>query len=771
MSRHPDEHVGTSGRFALLAFLLAAVTGWAIYDELVVRRPWKEVQATFNRLAAEREMPPTELGIRQVTNHELAIADRCPTCHVGIERPALDDSDVPQPFRAHPGLDDGLLVAHPPSVMGCTVCHGGQGMQTKGVAGAVFDHGRDDPFWETPLLRGATVESSCFGCHSVGQVETFAPTFAEGRRLYEDLGCQACHESRLVAPSGPTVGPALDLVRLKHSPEALVRWIRAPEEIRPHTRMPNSWPEPRSPQGAPLPDDHPDEVAWRQARETEPRAIAAFLFSLTRTASVPEVEGADLEGDARRGEELYRALGCPACHEEMGGRIFGPELAAFGATASDRWLHAWLDDPRAVWAAATMPDFRLSERERIDLVAHLRSIGEHDPPAAVDGHADRMERPPWPPDPDLIERGEALVRELGCHGCHEIPGFAAAGQAGPTLLDYGVSTPDQLDWGEATPPSKESPLPAWTRIKVSDPRRFRRAGVSLVMPKYRLTEAETEALTVFVLADRPRQPAAFHAPEPVRQRSIARGEHLIGRLGCRTCHEIGRTEERHLDDDGTLLWVDDHPRGGDVRKLYEDRHFAPPTLTYGGLKLQYRWWFEYMRAPYTVRRWLPGRMPTYDLTSEQSETLIAYFAAVDAQAYPFRDLTPPPLSAADREDAMWLFTDMKCLKCHGRDPSDTDPGDSAEAAPDLAEASVRLTPAWVRRWLLGPQRLEPGTRMPTFFPLYDDDDPTSYTTPYPDRLGGDVFRQVDALVALTLAYGTDERLAQELQKRLQGVQR
>jgi hypothetical protein len=52
--------------------------------------------------------------------------------------------------------------------------------------------------------------------------------------------------------------------------------------------------------------------------------------------------------------------------------------------------------------------------------------------------------------------------------------------------------------------------------------------------------------------------------------------------------------------------------------------------------------------------------------------------------------------------------------------------------------------------------------MPTLFPRFDDDIPDSHTTPYPERLGGDVHRQIEALVALTLRFGKDTELAQKI---------
>ncbi len=46
--------------------------------------------------------------------------------------------------------------------------------------------------------------------------------------------------------------------------------------------------------------------------------------------------------------------------------------------------------------------------------------------------------------------------------------------------------------------------------------------------------------------------------------------------------------------------------------------------------------------------------------------------------------------------------------------------------------------------------MQPGTKMPTYFPLADDDDPTSHATPFTKILGGSVKAQIEALIQLNM---------------------
>ena len=95
-----------------------------------------------------------------------------------------------------------------------------------------------------------------------------------------------------------------------------------------------------------------------------------------------------------------------------------------------------------------------------------------------------------------------------------------------------------------------------------------------------------------------------------------------------------------------------------------------------------------------------------------------------------------------------LFEKSKCESCHptsnvlppGKDPTDL--------APNLMLAGERLRPDWVLLWLKDPQKVFPGTKMPTFFPGYPD-------TPYKD-VPGDAPAQIQAIrdhLFLTVAGG------------------
>jgi cytochrome c2 len=68
-----------------------------------------------------------------------------------------------------------------------------------------------------------------------------------GRLLLRQFGCGTCHRIKGVADAQGTAGPPLDGItrrvylagRLPNSPEAMMRWIRAPKTIDLQTAMPD----------------------------------------------------------------------------------------------------------------------------------------------------------------------------------------------------------------------------------------------------------------------------------------------------------------------------------------------------------------------------------------------------------------------------------------------------------------------------------------------------------------------------------------------------
>jgi mono/diheme cytochrome c family protein len=137
-------------------------------------------------------------------------------------------------------------------------------------------------------------------------------------------------------------------------------------------------------------------------------------------------------------------------------------------------------------------------------------------------------------------------------------------------------------------------------------------------------------------------------------------------------------------------------------------------------------------------------MPTFPFTEEEVNAVTRYFAALDRVPYPYEPR--PALEPAMVATGKALFERWQCVRCHvvaGKLPNQ----EPANMAPDLAKVPSRLRAEWLSQWLADPGRIQSGTRMPANFPA----DPAENA--YPEILGGDQKKQIEAVRAYLLALG------------------
>ncbi|MHB8873003.1 MAG: c-type cytochrome [Myxococcaceae bacterium] len=688
-------------------------------------------------------------------------------------RPVL--FEAPAFAQTHPRRRELLGTSHPPDRFGCTVCHEGQGAQTKGVGGAPFRHGWDDASWERPLLdlvsrkkfrpagfgppepevgvpgewvekQGHFVQSACAKCHTDEIAIPFADTYGRGRRLVTELGCSACHPVDGLE-GFPRIGPSLAALKQKTTPDFLARWVAFPRGVRPRTKMPNFWPEALDVRHG-LREGSPQ--ATRRADEV--RDIVSFLWKRSAQAQLPEPP----KGDAERGRVLSNAAGCRACHSfspveklctpeqvkagksrgtaaapgecevarSLSGssaRDLAPNLSAEGFAANPRWLFAYLKNPQALWKEARMPSFRLSDQEAADLTAYLTTLKDGEAPAAQPFFADEAA----PEFSQAAERGGKLITRYGCAGCHQLPGHEADAKVGTDFNGYGRKPSDLFDFGTTMPNPRERNWYSFVDLKLRAPHAFRYERVDTRMPQYDLDDGEVDALMNYLKSRTgDRVPPSYGLARNERITSQAKGEQVIDQYACRNCHLIG----------GTGGALRDSFRVEDLAKL------APPTLQSQGWRTQPDWLFEFLKDPsLSMRPWLTVRMPTFPLSDAQDTALVRGFAAADDVPYPYVTAEVKPLKGEQLVEASALFQKLKCMTCHpvGKPAPEAD---RAALAPNFLLAPKRLRPDWVVAFIKTPQSLQEGTRMPAFFNTDDFE-----AVMYPQYFGGSQQKQIEVL--------------------------
>jgi mono/diheme cytochrome c family protein len=553
-----------------------------------------------------------------------------------------------QPFRPHPAMPHNLTE------FGCVLCHRGQGAAT-----TVEEAHSSTKSWEDPILPARYLEASCGQCHL--ERLTGTPLLNQGRETLAAYGCVRCHVVKTpegVRMTGTDDPPSLEHIAEKTSREWIAAWLKNPQAYAGSATMPNFQ----------LPDE-------------DIRDISAFLMAQSTPNPAGNREPPPVPDDAaaqQQGASLYGESFCASCHATQNaagtlvGGTLGPELTRVGSKVKTAWLAAWLRNPGAYDPDTKMPHYRLDEKQIGLLLAFLGNKTDAD--FVGNRHFD-------PATPDQIEHGKRLVNERGCASCHEINGVPRPDNFAPELTEVGSRPLAKILFAPGVPRT----LPDYIAAKIRQPRSF---GNALKMPQYTLAPQQVDALVTALLAQTERaqtMPAALRiaSRHSSDYRAAGKAGQLIEDMRCFSCHTI-------------------NGRGGDMA----------PELTWEGTAVTRSWLVNFLKNPNTLRPALIRRMPRFNVTDAEANTLADYIMAVYQTPEFDRDsLDPTRFTAADTEHGRALFYGKyACQSCHIVDPDK----DKGYVGPTLTQVGARLTAAWIFHWLKNAEKLRPGTLEPVW---------------------------------------------------------
>lgn len=534
-----------------------------------------------------------------------------------------------------------------------------------------------------------------------------------GKELFETRGCLGCHsigddDSKI----GGTFAANLQKVGEKANFDYIVRWIHNPRErwapycpkekrdLTPedyakhnlpfvfdtelHSRCPND--------GAELQVQNMTVMPNFRLSETDARDIASYLFSLS---SPPQYDAASFMDSVElrdKGHTLIKQYGCAGCHEIRGfedEQRIGKELTVEGATPIERL------------------DFALLTKKAEEGIDPLKL------------HSSKSDPPPVPTG-----------------GEEEKPWYNHKG-----FFEHKITEPSIYDQGKEKDPKDR-----------------------LRMPRPYLTPEWRNALTTFLLGSVGSEgsnvpQSLFYSPQDTRRQDIQNGWWVIKKYNCMGCHQV-QVGQRSVVQDLPFYQT---PEGKDL---------LPPRLTSEGARVDPSWLLRFLHDPSLsgektaaenaaisnaeqatkgtnaspastpgasagrmpaspgeaspagghlkaqpgldrngVRPYLKFRMPTFNFSPNELQTLVRFFMAMSGQQEPYIKEPLLPLSEQEKLVARQMFTSgTPCLKCH----ITGEPTHDAKAiAPNFLLASERLKPEWTFRWLLDPSQISPGTAMPT----------------------------------------------------------
>ena len=244
------------------------------------------------------------------------------------------------------------------------------------------------------------------------------------------------------------------------------------------------------------------------------------------------------------------------------------------------------------------------------------------------------------------------------------------------------------------------------------------------MPNFYFKQTEIEAITTALLGLTDSYIESSKLADLDKSVQVLEGYKLIRQYNCYGCHDINGEGGRIADSIKDIL-----PEALQA----EHRNYAPPSLYSEGSKVQMDWLFSYFQSPTIIRPNLQVRMPSFNLSDNNWNSIIAAFRDMEDH-----DLIYESIHSADKKSAKYqqgfelvsdygyydldkdewidLFNEgSRCYVCHfnndvppGKDFSISDP---TVWAPNLALSKDRLRPEWVKEWLRNPQHYMAYTKM------------------------------------------------------------
>jgi mono/diheme cytochrome c family protein len=381
------------------------------------------------------------------------------------------------------------------------------------------------------------------------------------------------------------------------------------------------------------------------------------------------------------GKQLYHQVGCVACHGSRDDKGDAAKLLATSVPLGDlrakysiASLAAFLENPLVIRPSGRMPGI-LNKDEAKQVANYLLQ-------------EQRLEQADeFSIQPELAAKGRVLFASVGCASCHQLNngGKAIASIQKAPALNKLRGTGGCL----AAEPAKG-------------------------LPWYSLNTVQRGALT-----------AALKSPataKPVAEEIIVQ---TMTTLNCYACHQRGKLGG--VEEGVGAFFATTQPEMGEEGRL-------PPSLHDAGAKLRPDYLQHIFNQGAHDRPYMQTRMPRFGAANVPG-LIEALTAADKGKVEPVAQVTfhEPTNRVKSEARKMCGGNSLGCIKCH------TFAGHRAEGVQgiDMLLMPRRLQHDWFYRYLLDPQKLRPGTRMPTAW--------TGGMTVLPDVLGGSTAKQIESI--------------------------
>jgi mono/diheme cytochrome c family protein len=530
---------------------------------------------------------------------------------------------------------------------------------------------------------------------------------ADGKLLYQRVGCVACHGPRDGSKAPLSTSAPLPALPAKYTVRSLTAFLLDPHKARPSGRMPA------------LGLDH-----------NEAAAVANYLLKDLDLGFSPVLRYRYYEGNWDKLPDLDTLepldqgtaegfdLSVARRVNDMAVRFEGElRLDAAGeytfAVTSDDGSRLWIDGqlvvdhdgihaPSIKEGRATLTKgshrlvaavFNSGGGAELDVEMSRAGRGRHSVLAALAPINDPTHAPARPAperfqvDSALADKGRGLFARVGCASCHDLHVGTERIASALTARDLAA-----LGTGGCLAPD-------------TAPGR----------PEYGLSKTETAALTAAL------QTMARQGEQPPATAAVI--DRTLLAFNCYACHRRG--DRGGVEPARDAFFETTQKEMGDEGRL-------PPTLTGVGAKLNPDYLRQVLADGAKDRPYMLTRMPRFGAAGTAAlASALGRTDHVEPVSVADIDETPRRVKAQGRFLAGGQA--LGCIKCH------TFKGVQAEGvqAIDMTTMTRRLQHDWFHRYLRNPQAFRPGTRMPAAWP-----DGMSLL---PKVLGGDTTQQIEAV--------------------------
>ncbi len=515
-------------------------------------------------------------------------------------------------------------------------------------------------------------------------------------------------------------------------------------------------------------------LLWANANPERPGQewLSPLPNNVLRHQPTPEMQNTAKLHLAR---EVFYESRCASCHLPASRTTAAPELAmdapsldGIGSRRNWHWMKSWIENPKGMRASARMPRMFKGKESREDveaIAAYLATLRDE----AIDRQRNELAAAITRKVEHAATSGpkpsSKLFAQYLCNGCH--PDMTQAADDGRITLSHAAFKFPQ--GALAAYMQNPSAHYAWNP-----------------MPDFRLSREEAVELEIYLSHGKWNPPM----PElPKDAAVLARGKKLVETSGCLACHGLNNSNNAAMAVDlnagakgkgGNCIEgtgpaeYQFHENERDALKDFVKSNLASvfnhaptefferharglrctgchgsvdgfPSLEGLGEKLRPEWASAFIagRVAYKPRsethpdghEWLRARMPAFQArASHLAEGMAA--AAGFGPSTADQGAVNPELA---RAGAQLVSADggFSCIGCHAVGKKPATQVFEAEGI-NLAYSAERLRQEYFARWVRNPLKMDPQTKMPTYF---DD----SGTSPLDDVLGGSADKQIEAM--------------------------